>query len=74
MNIEQYNELPDSRKKELLIDAQKVGEYENEIATFELFQINDFYVEASKSVTHKFLKINNTYKQEHVPSAYYLQV
>ncbi|GEO12097.1 hypothetical protein [Segetibacter aerophilus] len=61
MTIDQYNNLPDKQKKELLIDAIKIGEHEDEIATYELFKIDDFYVEVSRSVTYKFRRILHTY-------------
>ncbi len=70
MTLEQYNHLPDKTKKELLIDAKKVGEYETEIATYELFQIDDFYVEASKSVSRKFRTIVSTHALHACPAGY----
>ncbi|GEO09497.1 hypothetical protein [Segetibacter aerophilus] len=70
MNLEQYNNLPDRQKKELLIDAFKIDEHEDEISTYELFRIEDFYVEVSKSVIFKFRKILNTYALKDIPLNY----
>ena len=70
MTIEQYNNLPDREKKHLLIDAKKVTEYEDEIATYELFRLDDFYIEVSRSVTYKFRKILNTYEFKDIPLVY----
>ncbi|MDQ6815335.1 MAG: hypothetical protein M3040_16490 [Bacteroidota bacterium] len=70
MTIEQYNNLTDNQKKNLLIDALKIDEHEDEIATYELFRIDDFFVEVSRSVTYKFRKILNTYSIRDVPRSY----
>jgi hypothetical protein len=70
MTLEEFNGLPDKRKKELLIDAKKIAEKEDEIATYELFQIDSFFVEVSRSVIHKFRKILNTYHLKNLPMAY----
>ena len=61
MTLEEFNKLSDKNKKELLIDAKKVSEHVDEVATTELFQIDGFYIEVSRSVTHRFRKIINTY-------------
>ena len=61
MTLEEFNKLSDKNKKELLIDAKKVSERVDEVATTELFQIDGFYIEVSRSVTHRFRKIINTY-------------
>lgn len=70
MTIEQYNNLTDKQKKELLIDAVKISEYEDEIATYEFFQIDSFFIEVSRSVTHKFRRILNTYTLRDIPLSY----
>jgi hypothetical protein len=57
MTVEEYRSLPEEGQKRLLIDANKVAEHEDEIATYELFRIDDFYVEVSRSVTYRFRKI-----------------
>jgi hypothetical protein len=70
MTLEEFNTLPDKHKKELLIDAKKIAEKEDELATYELFQIDSFFVEVSRSVIHKFRKILNTYNFKNLPGAY----
>jgi hypothetical protein len=61
MTVEEFNILSEVGKKELLIDAKKITEYEDDIAKHELFRIDNFFVEVSISVTHRFRKITNTY-------------
>jgi len=70
MTIEQYNCLPDKQRKALLVDAEKIYEFEDDTETHELFQIDNFFVEVSKSVTYKFRKILNTYSVDNIPVSY----
>jgi hypothetical protein len=62
MTLEEFNKLDDKQKKELLIDAKKLTEREDDVAKYEVFQIDSFLVEVSRSVTHKFRKIIRAYK------------
>ncbi len=50
MTIEEFEGLTDGRKKDLLIDAKKITEREDEVAKYTVFQIDDFFVEVSISV------------------------
>ncbi len=61
MTVEEFNILSEGEKKELLIDAKKITEYEDDVAKHELFMIDNFFIEVSISVTYKFRKITNTY-------------
>lgn len=70
MTVEEFNILSDKVKKDLLIDAKKITEREDDIATYELFQIDNFFVEVSRSVTYKFRKILNTYSMKDIPAIY----
>jgi hypothetical protein len=70
MTIDEYNKVPDKQKKHLLVDAEKIAECQDDIATYELFKIDTFVVEVSKSVTYKFRKILNVYPLEEIPSKY----
>ena len=71
MSIEDYNKLTDRQKKQLLVDAEKIGEYVDDIASFEVFRLDHFFVEVSKSVTHKFRKILNVYLVNDIPKRYF---
>lgn len=70
MTIEEFNILSESDKKGLLVDANKISEYEDDIAKHELFKIDNFFIEVSISVTYRFRKITNTYSQEDIPVVY----
>ena len=61
MTVEEFNILPEAVKKALLIDAKKIREYEDDIAKHELYKIDNFFIEVSMSVTHRFRKITRTY-------------
>jgi hypothetical protein len=63
MTLEEFNTLSEAGKKELLIDAKKIREHEDDIAKHELFKIDNFFVEVSISVTHRFRKITKAYAQ-----------
>jgi hypothetical protein len=74
MTVEHFNSLPVNRRFEIIVDAEKIAEREDEIATYELFKVDSFYVEVSKSITHKFRKILNTFCSNQVPRVYSPQV
>ncbi len=67
MTIEEFNKLSDRCKKELLIDAKKLAEREDAVAKYEIFKIDDFFVEVSRSITFKFRKIINTFSSKEKP-------
>ena len=70
MNIEEYNQLTDKQKKHLLVDAEKVAEYVDDVASYELFKLDNFFVEVGKSVTFKFRRILNVCLLKDVSSNY----
>jgi hypothetical protein len=74
MTVEEFQRLPDKGKKELLVDAIKITEYEDNFAKHELFQIDNFFVEVSISVIYKFRRIENTFSLKDVPLLYAEQV
>lgn len=61
MSKEEFNNLTENRKLHLLIDAKKISEKVDDVATCQIFQINDFFVEVSMSVTWRFRKIEKVY-------------
>jgi hypothetical protein len=74
MTIEEYNQLSDKQKKYLLVDAEKIAEYVDDVASYELFRVDEFFIEVSKSVTYRFRKILNTYLLKDVPEKYLLSI
>lgn len=57
MSREEFNNLTEAEKIQLLIDAKKISETVDDVATYQTFQVNDFLVEVSMSVTQRFRKI-----------------
>ena len=70
MSIEDFNSLPEQRKKEIIVDAIKVAEHEEDIVKFELFRIDNFFVEVSRSIIKRFRKVTNTYLPNNLPAIY----
>ena len=61
MTIENFNMLDDHQKMELIFDANKITEKSNDEVKYQLFQIDNFYVEAKTSLQGLFKKIITTY-------------
>ena len=61
MTIADFNNLTELEKVKLIIDAKKISESEDDVATHQTFQIYDFLVDVSISVTHRFRKIDKVY-------------
>ena len=61
MTIEEFELLTDQKKKEIIVDAQKVAEYREEQDKYEVFKIDRFFVEVKVSYLKKYRKITNTF-------------
>lgn len=71
MTIQDFNSLPEQRKKEIIVDAEKLGEYQDRDSTrYELFKVDKFFVEVKVSFSHRYRKILNSYLMNEVPSVY----
>ncbi len=71
MTIQEFNLLNDQRKKEIIIDAHKVAEYQDDHSSrFELFHFEDFYIEVKVNFQHRYRKIINTYSFQDIPLIY----
>ncbi|MCW3114685.1 MAG: hypothetical protein JWR18_3081 [Segetibacter sp.] len=71
MTIQDFNSLPESRKKEIIVDAEKLGEYrDKDLARYELFQVDDFFVEVKVSFLFRYRKIANSYSISEIPRVY----
>lgn len=73
MSIEEFVSLPEQRKKEIIVDADKVGEYADDQAKYELFRIDRFFVEVKVSFIKRYRKISNTYFKKDIPLNYALK-
>ncbi len=70
MTIEDYKTLPEQKKKEILVDAHKVGEVNDEYGRRELYQVDNFYVEVFINFVKHFRKILDIYSVKDIPSLY----
>ncbi len=70
MNIENFNNLKEHQKVELIFDANKITEKVDNEANYQLFQINNFYIEAKTSLEGKFKRSFTTYTLKELPVEY----
>lgn len=71
MNVVEFNSLSDERKMEIIVDADKIGQYEDrQLGRFELFRIDRFYAEVKVNFLQRYRKIVNTYDLKDIPLVY----
>lgn len=70
MTVEQFNNLDEESKKAAIFDAKKVTERFDHVIKYELFQIDNFFVEAKTSLQHKFKRVLATFSSREVPVVY----
>ncbi len=71
MNMLIFNSLSDKRQKEIIVDAQKVAEYQDgDAERYELFGIEDFFIEVKVNFWERNRKILNTYSMKDIPINY----
>ena len=61
MTIDASNSLSSVEQFKMIVDAQKVTEWEDDVATYEVFKIESLYVEVSKSITYRFRRITRCF-------------
>ncbi|MEJ7677729.1 MAG: hypothetical protein WKG06_07650 [Segetibacter sp.] len=62
--------MNEQQKVELIFDANKITEKVDNEANYQLFQINDFFVEAKTSLEGKFKRSFTTYSLKELPVEY----
>lgn len=70
MTVEQFNRLNEEEKKAAIFDAEKVSERFDKMMKFELFQIDNFFIETKTSLQHKFKRVIATFSLKDVPAVY----
>ncbi|MCW3079854.1 hypothetical protein [Segetibacter sp.] len=71
MTVEQFNNLDEEQKKAAIFDAKKVSErFDRKVIKYELFQIDNFFVETKTSLQHKFKRVIATFTSKEVPIVY----
>jgi hypothetical protein len=70
MTIETFNKLSEQEKVELIFDANKITEKVDNEANYQLFQIDNFFVEAKRSLDGKFKRSFIAYSLKELPVEY----
>ena len=70
MTAEIFNNLSEQKKVELIFDSNKISEKVDEEANYQLFQINNFFVEAKTSLEGKFKRSFTVYCLKELPAEY----
>ena len=70
MTIENFNLLNEHQKIQLIFDADKVSEKVDNEANYQLFKIDNFFVEAKTSLEGKFKMSFAFYTLKELPAEY----
>ncbi len=70
MTIETFNNLNYQQQVEMIFDSNKVTEKVDNEANYQLFQIDNFFVEAKSSLNGKFKRSFTTYSLKELPVDY----
>ncbi len=70
MTVEHFNSLSEEQKKIAIFDAEKVTERSDDLAKYELFKIDNFFVETKTSIQYKFKRVIETFTLREVPAVY----
>jgi hypothetical protein len=70
MTVQQFNNLDEEAKKAAIFDAKKITERFDHVIKYELFQIDNFFVETKTSLQHKFKRVISTFSSMEVPVVY----
>ncbi len=68
MTIDIFNFLDEQKKVELIFDADKITEKVDNGANYNLFQIDNFFVEVKTSLEGKFKRSFTTYSLNELPA------
>lgn len=70
MTIESFNLLDEHQKTQLIFDADKISEKVDNEANYQLFQIDNFFIEARTSLEGKFKRSFTFYTLKELPPEY----
>src|SRR3954468_15436882 len=70
MTIDDFKALEEEQKVQLIFDAYKITEKVDDEANYQLFQIDNFYVETKTSLEGKFKRSFKTYSLRELPVHY----
>jgi hypothetical protein len=70
MTAEQFNDLSEEEKKIAIFEARKITERFDQRMKYELFQIDNFFVETKTSFQHHFKRVIATFSSKEVLDRY----
>ena len=70
MTVEEFNNLNEDQKKAAIFDAKKITERFEKRIKFELFQIDNFFIETKISLQNKFKRVIATFSIKELPQVY----
>ena len=70
MTIDDFKSLEDHQKVQMIFDATKISEKVDDVANYQLFQIDNFFVESKTSLEGKFKRSIRTYSLKELPVEY----
>lgn len=70
MTIDDFKMLEDHQKVQIIFDAEKISEKIDDVANYQLFQIDNFYVETKTSLEGKFKRSIKTFTLKELPVEY----
>jgi len=70
MTAEQFDSLSEEHKNIQIFEAKKVTERFHQRDKYELFQIDEFFVEIKTSLQHRSRRVILTYRNTDIPAEY----
>lgn len=70
MTIENFNLLSNSEKTVLIFEANQITERLDDTIKYQLFKIDNFYIETKTSLLGNFKRVINTYTLKDLPAQY----
>ena len=70
MRTEEFNNLEEESKRLIIFDADKVSEKLIDSTKYELFAIQDFFIETKTSIGYDFKRTISTYTINNLPVRY----
>lgn len=70
MTAEEFNNLNEDQKNVAIFDAKKISERFDQMIKYELFEIDNFFIETKTSLQQKFKRVISTFPSGHVPAIY----
>lgn len=74
MTIEMFDVLDEHQKVKLIFDANMISESNDDEIRYQLFQIENFYVETKTSLQNSFKRVISTYTLKNLPAEYLSEI